>query len=116
MTKEAVFGYVQKKYGTTPDYPWERYPKYAVLRHLKNKKWYGVFLCIPRNKLGLNGDDMVDVLNLKCEKDLAILLKDGKTILPAYHMNKKNWISILLEKANDEMVLDLIAQSYELTL
>lgn len=38
MTKEAVFGYVQKKYGTTPDYPWERYPKYAVLRHLKNKK------------------------------------------------------------------------------
>lgn len=59
---------------------------------------------------------MVDVLNLKCEKDLAILLKDGKTILPAYHMNKNNWISILLEEANDEMVLDLIAQSYELTL
>ncbi|CUU70466.1 YyaQ [Campylobacter hyointestinalis subsp. hyointestinalis] len=59
---------------------------------------------------------MVDVLNLKCEKDMAILLKDGKTILPAYHMNKKNWISILLEEASDEMVLDLIAQSYELTL
>lgn len=59
---------------------------------------------------------MVDVLNLKYEKDLAILLKDGKTILPAYHMNKNNWISILLEEANDEMVLDLIAQSYELTL
>ncbi|CUU71676.1 YyaQ [Campylobacter hyointestinalis subsp. hyointestinalis] len=57
---------------------------------------------------------MVDVLNLKCEKDLAILLKDGKTT--AYHMNKKNWISILLEEANEEMVLDLIAQSYELTL
>lgn len=59
---------------------------------------------------------MVDVLNLKCEKDLAILLKDGKTILPAYHMNKNNWISILLEEAEGEMVLDLIAQSYELTL
>ncbi|CUU85939.1 MmcQ/YjbR family DNA-binding protein [Campylobacter hyointestinalis] len=59
---------------------------------------------------------MVDVLNLKCEKDLAILLKDGKTILPAYHMNKNNWISILLEEAEGEMILDLIAQSYELTL
>ncbi|OCR97381.1 hypothetical protein CFT12S02855_07300 [Campylobacter fetus subsp. testudinum] len=116
MTAETVFKYVKEKYGTIPDYPWIKTANHAVLRHIENQKWYGVIINIPKNKLKLDGDDLVDVLNLRCEKDLTILLKDGKTILPAYHMNKKNWISILLKETSDEMIFDLIAQSYELTL
>ncbi|EDO9794746.1 MmcQ/YjbR family DNA-binding protein [Campylobacter fetus] len=116
MTRETVFKYAKEKYGTIPDHPWKKYPKYAILRHLKNQKWYGAVINIPRNKLGLNGDDTVDVLNVKCEKDLAILLKDNKAIFSAYHMNKKNWTSILLEKAENKMVFDLISQSYKITL
>lgn len=115
MTRENVFKYAKQKYGTIPDYPWKKYPKYAILRHLKNKKWYGAIINIPRNKLGLNGDDEVDVLNIKCEKDLAILLQDSKAIFSAYHMNKKNWLSVLLEEADDAMIHDFLDDSFELT-
>ena len=35
---------------------------------------------------------------------------------PAYHMNKKNWISIILDdNLSDEDIIDLISKSYNMT-
>ena len=36
MKKEEIFEYVQKQYGTLPEYLWSKLPDSAVLRH---KKW-----------------------------------------------------------------------------
>ena len=36
MKKEEIFEYVQKQYGTIPEYLWSKLPDSAVLRH---KKW-----------------------------------------------------------------------------
>ena len=51
-SRESVFAYVRKKFGTEPEYPWARYPRYAVLRHRQGRKWYGLIMDVPANRLG----------------------------------------------------------------
>lgn len=85
------------QYHTQPEHLWAKYPKDAVLRHSSNRKWYAVIMSVPRNRLGLEGDEYVDILNVKADSVMAgsFLLKEG--ILPGYHMNKGHWITILLD-------------------
>ena len=54
MKKEEIFEYVQKQYGTLPEYLWSKLPDSAVLRH-KNGKWYAVIMTVEKSKLGLEG-------------------------------------------------------------
>ena len=65
MNRQQIFAYVQKKYGTEPEYLWVRYPSYAVLRHGDNQKWYGMVMEVPQNKLGLPGTERVEILNVR---------------------------------------------------
>lgn len=114
MTRQDLFSWVNDRYGTTPDYPW--HSPNAVLRHKENKKWYAVVLEVTEDKLELPGEELVDVLNVKCEPMLiaALQLKDG--FFPAYHMNKNSWISILLDgTVPDEDIKNLLELSFELT-
>lgn len=93
--RAAVLAHALEKHGTEPDYPWPRqYPNYAVLRH-GNRKWYGLIMDVPRAKLGLPGEGVVDVLNVK----LAGPPPEGT--LPAYHMNKDCWASVPLDGTVD---------------
>ena len=64
MNRQEVFEYVKQQYGTEPDYPWKDWN--AVLRHKDNSKWYGVVLKVGRDKLGLSGEETIDVLNVNC--------------------------------------------------
>ena len=45
MKKEEIFEYVQKQYGTIPEYLWSKLSDSAVLRH-KNGKWYAVITTV----------------------------------------------------------------------
>ena len=56
MKKEEIFEYVQKQYGTMPEYLWTKLPDSAVLRH-KNGKWYAVIMTVEKSKLGLEGNE-----------------------------------------------------------
>lgn len=114
MTRQEVFSWVNDCYGTTPDYPW--HSPTAILRHKETKKWYAAVLEITADKLGLDSEEIVDVLNVKCDPMLigALRLKEG--FFPAYHMNKNSWISILLgDTVSDEEIKNLIQLSYDLT-
>ncbi len=114
MTRKEVFDWCTQKYDTKPDYPWN--DGNAVLRHSDNNKWYGVILEVGRDKLGLSGEGEVDVLNLKCEPMLIGSLRAQKGYLPAYHMNKENWISILLDgSVPEEEIKKLIDLSHRMT-
>ena len=55
-------------------------------------------------------------LSLKCDPQLAILLREKyESILAGYHLNKKHWNTILLtSQVPDEEIRDLIRHSYEL--
>lgn len=114
MTRQELFDWVQQQYGTAPEYPWHDWN--AVLRRKDNDKWYGVVLEVACEKLGLTGDGIVDVLNLKSDPMLIGSLRGQDGYFPAYHMNKEKWISVLLGKPElDDSIKDLLALSYELT-
>lgn len=66
--REKIFEYVKKKYGTEPDYPFRsgRTPiTYPVLRHEDNRKIFALFMDAPMDKLGLEGTERVDIINVK---------------------------------------------------
>lgn len=114
MDRQDVCEWIKRKYGTEPDYPWK--DTNAVLRHRENKKWFALFMEVGRDKLGMPGEGTVEVMNVKCDPMLIGSLRTQPGFLPAYHMNKDQWISILLDgTAPVEEVKDLITMSYELT-
>ncbi len=112
----TVLKYVKKEYKTEPDMPWKKYPDNQVLRHGDTGKWFGLILPVKRNKLGLTGEDVVFVLDLKCDPIMAGDLRSNPGIFPGYHMNHSEWISILLDgTVEPDMICNLIDISYELT-
>lgn len=114
MTRQEVFAYAKQQYGTEPDYPWM--DTNAVLRHADNKKWYAVILEVRREKLGLDGDGMLDVLNVKCDPILIGSLRLKPGFHPAYHMNKDKWLTIRLDgSVSPAEIQDLIDLSFRLT-
>ncbi|MEK3889429.1 MmcQ/YjbR family DNA-binding protein [Bacillus sp. FSL K6-3431] len=116
LTREDIFKHVEEKYGTLPDYQWGKFPNYAVLRHASSGKWYGLVMNVSPEKLGLDGKEEIDILNLKSPPELNGSLINRRDILPAYHMNKEHWISIILERADSKRDIDdLIKTSFDLT-
>lgn len=58
----------------------------------------------------------MDVLNVKADPVLIGSLLPLPGYFPAYHMNKENWISILLGESDlDKNIRNLLQMSYELT-
>lgn len=115
--RDLVYGYIKKKYKVCPEYPWKKYDDNAVFRHADNRKWFALVMSVQRGKLGLEGDGFVDVVNLKTGDMLFrdMLIQDPG-IMPAYHMNKQHWITVLLDGSVDELkVLDLIDMSFQAT-
>lgn len=115
MTREEIFEYAAENYSTTPEYLWENDPVSAVLRNKTSSKWYAILMRVPRRTLGLPGKGEADVMNIKCGPLVSGSLRMQKGFLPAYHMNKDNWISILIDEAPKEQIMELIDLSYELT-
>ena len=116
MKREDIFDFVSERYDVKPDYPWKDNTNYAVLRHSDSKKWFALVMDITADKLGLNSDDEIDVLNVKVRKEFVGPLREKKGIYRAYHMDKNNWVTINLnEVKKTEEIQDLIAESYELT-
>ncbi len=89
--------YVLHKYGNEFEYLWEKFPDNAVFRRKDNKKWYGAVLTVARNKIGLDGSDKIEVIDLRATPEEIGRLIDGEKYFPAYHMNKKHWITICLD-------------------
>lgn len=116
LTREDIFKHVEKNYDTAPDYPFKKFPDYAALRHRSNGKWYGLVMNVSLEQLGLDGNEEVDILNLKCPPEISGSLRNRRDILPAYHMDKEHWISLILERIDSEgEIYNLIEQSFNLT-
>ena len=53
---------------------------------------------VRRNKLGLDGDEKVDILNVKLSDPLLVDMLVGQAgYLRGYHISRGNWVSILLD-------------------
>lgn len=112
--RKLLLDYVKEKYGTIPEEPWED-NNHATIKTSNSKKWYGIFMSIPYKTLGLEKSEKIDVLNVKLNPELIESLIDKKHFFPAYHMNKKYWISIVLNSDVDlDLVKSLIDESFKL--
>ena len=61
-------------------------------------------------------DDFPSRINLKCDPERALLLRDQyPAIQPGYHMNKRHWNTVVLDGSlPSSLVKELIDHSYEL--
>ena len=111
---KRIMTQVQEKYGNQLEYLWEKSPDTAVLRHEGKQKWYAVLMKISWNKLEKGREGQVEAVNLKHDQVADLLSHKG--IFPAFHMNKRYWISVALDDTlSDEEVLELIERSWNLT-
>jgi predicted DNA-binding protein (MmcQ/YjbR family) len=61
-------------------------------------------------------DNVEATTNLKCDPDRAIELREEYgDITPGYHMNKKHWNTVYLERElNDTLIKEMVDHSYDL--
>ena len=111
MKRNDLIKYLQQEYICDIDYPWEKYPDYVVIRRRDNQKWLAGIFTITGYKVGLDTNEPIDMVNLKCEPDLIPILIRESEIYPAYHMNKQHWISVDIERYKDaekfKMLVDM---------
>lgn len=116
IKRQDIFLYAKKFFKTEPEFLWRSSPGNAVLRNADNRKWYAIIMDVPRYKLGLEGTEPIDVLDVKCNPLMlgSLLMNDG--YFPAYHMHKGRWISVILDGTvpKDE-IFSLLNISYDIT-
>lgn len=114
----TIINHIKTEYGIEPEFLWpERYPTYAVFRHQENKKWFALIATISSKSLGLKDEKEIDIMNLKFDKNQTYdFAETSDHIFPAYHMNKNNWITILLDGTlPDNLIFNLVKKSYLLS-
>lgn len=107
IKREEVFRYIKENYDVNPEFLWKDTPDAGVFRHGNNRKWFALIMNVKENVY----------LNVKTDPNYSDLLRNSYDyIIPAYHMNKEHWNTIVLNKCLDiSLVYELIDQSFELT-
>ena len=122
-TKESLFvfkqsneitNYIKRKYKVSPEFLWDKSSGNGVFRNKNNKKWFGIIISVSKDKLDLKyKQEIIEIINLKLDEDMIKELIKMDGFYRAYHMNKKSWISIILDNTLDnEIIYSLIDQSY----
>lgn len=108
-----VIEYVRQKYGDELQYLWKTFPSNAVWRRKDNKKWYGIMLVLSKRKLGLDSDEVVNMIDLRIDPKVLPKIMDGKKYFAGYHMNKQRWFTMCLDGSVPvEEICDWIDSSY----
>ncbi len=114
QAKELI-AYAREKYGDELEFLWKQFPGNAVLRRKDTGKWYAALLVLAPEKLGLPAGDLVNILDVRTPPGEAETLADGRRYFPGYHMNKKHWLTILLDgQVPSREIFRHIDQSYTL--
>ncbi len=117
MNRSQLDKYITDKYGVTAERLFEKNPGFQAYRHNDTKKWFAMIMDIPKSRLGLGAQDIIDVVNLKCDPLLIGSLRMEQGFYPAYHMNKENWITVALDgSVPGDKIKMLVDMSYELTM
>ena len=108
-----ILKYTLDKYGIEPEYLWEKFPRNAVCRRKDNQKWFFAILSVKGAALGLETNEIQEVIDLRVDKDSVKELIKQDNIYPAYHMNKKSWITIILDGSMElNKIYEFIDKSY----
>ena len=114
--RTQVLEFIERKYGVRGDMPWRDDDESIVVRHPDNRKWFGLITSVPREKLKISGSGNTDIINLKTDPVIIGSFRQQKGILPAWHMNKSAWTTVLLDGTVPMSDIEfLITVSFDLT-
>ena len=114
--REEIENYINENYDALQEYPWYKYPSHTTFKHKNNKKWFALIMDIPYDRVGIDKNKNVEIINLKIFPEMIGMLTQENGIFRAYHMNKEHWITVLLDgTVSKQKVFDLIDISYDLT-
>ena len=107
MNKEEIIKYCLTLEDTYKYCPFPNDFESVTMKHIKNNKWF-VLIMNVNDKL---------YINVKTNPDYSDILRNTYDyIIPAYHMSKEHWNTIIVdEKVDKILVKELIEQSYQLT-
>ena len=107
---------IETAYHDAWDRPFKKYPDYVTFRVPGSQKWYALVMHVERGRVqGDDSDEKVDVINVKAGEDEVPKLLCETGIFPAWHMSKKNWVSVILDDTvKDERIAALIDASRRL--
>ena len=105
------------RFGIEPDYPFAGDFVTAVFRRKDNLKWFAIVMSVDAKKLKIGAYGELDIVNLKCTDEDREELAQTEGVLPAYHMNKKRWLSVIMDEQKDfdEKLSELVQKSFDLT-
>ena len=107
-----ITNYIIDKYNDEPEFLWEKLDGCGVFRNKNSNKWYSIIMNVDKSKI-TNGNGEIEVMNLKLDRNQIENLLNEKGYYKAYHMNKKDWISIILDDTlSDKIICNLIDESY----
>ena len=96
QAKELI-AYVRMRYGDALEFLWEKFSDNAVWRRKDTMKWYAALLTVSKRKLDIASDEMVEIIDLRIAPEKMEALIDNKIYFPGWHMNKKNWYTVILD-------------------
>lgn len=102
-----------KSYSDKPEFLFEKSPDCGVFRDENSNKWYAIIMNIDANKINKNRNGIVDIINVKLSLEKISELISRECFFKAYHMNKKNWVSIILDDTiSDDEIMKYVEISH----
>ena len=107
MTKDRYIEFCKSIIGAAVDQPFEDDFLTFIARHSDSRKWFAAIMELDNRAF----------VNLKCAPMQADFFRNVyEGVIPAYHMNKNHWISVLLDGSVDsETVKTLVDASFNVT-
>ena len=112
---QRICDHIFEAYGSAPEFLWPNIPSYAAFRQAGKKKWYAVVGSVPQNKVDREAKSAqpVEVINVKVDQERIKDYLSQTGIYEAFHMNKKCWVSIILDDTlSDDAIQCMIDDSY----
>ena len=107
MTADKLLDFCRNIPGASVDQPFDMdFDTYAA-RHTLSRKWFALIMLHEGRY----------IVNLKCEPQEAELLRKlFSGVIPAYHMNKAHWNTVILDSdVPDEEIERMAMNSFALT-
>lgn len=115
---QEVADLIREEFGVEPDYPFEQnpYESTPVFRVKGSSKWFALMMSVKASRLGLEGDRLHSILDLKGDPKAIPFLLERDGYLPAYHMNKQHWYTIILDGSiGTEEMRQRLQEAYQIT-
>lgn len=114
---KRLIEFVSKHFRDELEFLWPKFCNNAICRRKDTGKWYALFVALPKEKLGIKSKEIIDILNVRISPQEVASVVDNKRYFPAYHMNKKSWVTIILDDSVDfNEIVERVKQSFNLAI